>query len=46
MLAKCEDAVDELEAEIFGDLDEVAKQCLRDGLVSAVRHMHAGLPDR
>ncbi len=46
VLAACEAAVDELEAEIFGDLDEVAKQCLHDGLVSAVRHLHAGLPER
>ena len=46
MLAACEGAVDELEAEIFGGLDEAGRQCLRDGLVSAVRQMHAGLPER
>ncbi len=46
VLAACEAAVDELEAEIFGGLDEAGRQCLRDGLVSAVRHMHAGLPER
>jgi DNA-binding MarR family transcriptional regulator len=46
VLAACETAIDELEAEIFGGIDEAGKQCLRDGLVSAVRHMHAGLPER
>ena len=46
VLAACETAIDELEAEIFGGIDEAGKQCLRDGLVSAVRQMHAGLPER
>jgi len=46
VLAACETAIDELEAEIFGGIDDAGKQCLRDGLVSAVRHMHAGLPER
>jgi DNA-binding MarR family transcriptional regulator len=46
VLAACEAAVDELEAEMFGGLDEASRRCLRDGLVSAVRHLHAGLPDR
>lgn len=45
VLAACEVAVDELEAEIFGGLDETGRQCLRAGLLSAVRHMHAGLPE-
>jgi DNA-binding MarR family transcriptional regulator len=46
VLAACEAVVDELEAEIFGGLDPAGRQCLRDGLVSAVRQMHAGLPER
>jgi DNA-binding MarR family transcriptional regulator len=45
VLATCEEAVDALEAEMLAGLDESSRVCLRTGLVSAVRNLHAGLPD-
>jgi DNA-binding MarR family transcriptional regulator len=46
VLADCERLVDELEAKILADLTAGDQRKLRDGLISAVRKLHAGLPER
>jgi len=46
VLAACERAVDELEQEMLRDLSPTERDALRHGLVSAVRALHAGLPER
>jgi DNA-binding MarR family transcriptional regulator len=44
VLRACDDAVDRLEAVILGGLGPRQQQALRDGLISAVRALHAGFP--
>jgi DNA-binding MarR family transcriptional regulator len=44
VLAACNEAVDELEREMLGDMTARQVASLRDGLVSAVRALHAGFP--
>lgn len=46
VLAACEREVDELEQEMLAGLGEDERRCLRAGLISAVRALHAGLPER
>jgi DNA-binding MarR family transcriptional regulator len=46
VLAACDAAVDELEREMLGDLTPHQVKSLRNGLVSAVRALHAGFPRR
>lgn len=45
VLAECEQAVDEMEAVMLGGLPPIVQQHLREGAVSAVRALHAGLPN-
>lgn len=45
VLAACERLVDELEAEMLADLAPADRSRLREGLISAVRALHAGLPE-
>jgi DNA-binding MarR family transcriptional regulator len=44
VLKACNDAVDELEQEMLGDLTPHQQRSLRNGLLSAVRALHAGFP--
>jgi DNA-binding MarR family transcriptional regulator len=44
VLEACNAAVDELEREMLGDLTPHQVKSLRNGLVSAVRALHAGFP--
>jgi DNA-binding MarR family transcriptional regulator len=46
VLAACDAAVDELEREMLADLTPHQERSLRNGLLSAVRALHAGLPQR
>ncbi len=46
VLAACDDDVDELESEMLADLSTDERVRLRAGLISAVRSLHAGLPER
>ena len=46
MLEACNAAVDELEREMLADLSPHQAKSLRNGLVSAVRALHAGFPLR
>jgi len=46
VLAACERLVDELEAEMLGGLGAAEQARLREGLVHAVRMLHAGLPEQ
>ena len=46
MLAACNAAVDELEREMLADLTPHQVKSLRNGLISAVRALHAGFPGR
>lgn len=45
VLAACDRLVDEMEAEMLVDLSTGEQQSLREGLISAVRALHAGLPE-
>ena len=45
VLAACDRLVDEMEAEMLSDLSMTEQHGLRHGLVSAVRALHAGLPE-
>ena len=45
VLAACEQLVDELEAEMLGDLSPAEQSRLRNGLIKAVQRLDAGLPD-
>ena len=44
VLDSCERLVDELEAEMLSDLRPAERDGLREGLIRAVRGLHAGLP--
>jgi DNA-binding MarR family transcriptional regulator len=44
VLAACDRLVDELEAEMLADLSPAERSRLRNGLLGAVRRLHAGLP--
>ena len=46
VLADCDRLVDELEAEMLAGLSAAHRRSLRDALVSAVRALHAGLPEK
>jgi DNA-binding MarR family transcriptional regulator len=46
VLAACEQLVDDMEAEMLAGLSAADRQSLRRGLVSAVRNLHAGFPER
>lgn len=46
VLASCERLVDELEAEMLSDLRPAERDGLREGLIRAVRGLHAGLPEQ
>ncbi len=46
VLATCNAAVDELEREMLADLTPHQVKSLRNGLISAVRALHAGFPGR
>ena len=46
VLEACDAAVDELEREMLADLTPHQVKSLRNGLVSAVRALHAGFPSR
>jgi DNA-binding MarR family transcriptional regulator len=45
VLAACEAQIDELEAEMLAGLSASDRRRLREGLISAVRALHAGLPE-
>ena len=45
MLGACNAAVDELEREMLAGLTPHQERSLRNGLVSAVRALHAGFPE-
>jgi DNA-binding MarR family transcriptional regulator len=46
VLAACNAEVDELEGEMLAELTPRQVQSLRNGLISAVRALHAGFPSR
>jgi DNA-binding MarR family transcriptional regulator len=46
VLAACDRLVDEMEAEMLADLSATSRRNLREGLVKAVRALHAGLPEK
>jgi len=46
VLAACNTAVDELEHEMLAELSPHQERSLRNGLVSAVRALHAGFPEK
>jgi DNA-binding MarR family transcriptional regulator len=46
VLEACDLAVDAMEAEMLSGLDADERTALYGGLVSSVRSLHAGLPDR
>lgn len=46
VLAACDAAIDELECEMLADLTPHQVKSLRNGLISAVRALHAGFPRR
>ena len=45
VLRACEDAVDELEHMMLAGLTPPRAASLRDGMIAAVRALHAGFPD-
>jgi DNA-binding MarR family transcriptional regulator len=45
VLEACDEAVEAMEAEMLRDLDAEERAALYGGLVSAVRALHAGLPE-
>ena len=45
VLAACDDAVAAVEQMTLADLDPGEQQVLRDGLLKAVRALHAGFPE-
>ncbi len=45
VLEACDEAVEQMEAEMLRDLDAGERAALYHGLVSAVRALHAGLPE-
>ncbi|HUK44359.1 MAG TPA: MarR family transcriptional regulator [Gaiellaceae bacterium] len=45
VLEACNEAVAEMEEEMLRDLDREEREALYHGLVSAVRALHAGLPE-
>jgi DNA-binding MarR family transcriptional regulator len=44
VLRACDEAVDELEREMLGEMSPHQEQSFRNGLLSAVRALHAGFP--
>lgn len=44
VLAKCEQAVDELETDMLGGLPPIVQEHFREGALFAVRALHAGFP--
>ena len=46
VLGECNEAVDELEREMLTELSPHQERSLRNGLVSAVRALHAGFPQQ
>jgi DNA-binding MarR family transcriptional regulator len=46
VLEACDRLVDEMEADMLSELSTIEQQGLRHGLVTAVRALHAGLPDK
>ncbi len=46
VLEACNAAVDDLESEMLGELTPHQLKSLRNGLISAVRALHAGFPQR
>jgi len=46
VLRACDEAVDELEREMLAEMTPHQVKSLRDGLVSAVRALHAGFPQQ
>jgi DNA-binding MarR family transcriptional regulator len=46
VLAACDRLVDEMEAEMLADVSATSRRNLREGLVKAVRALHAGLPEK
>ncbi len=45
VLGECDRAVDELEEQVLRDLSPTARASLADGLMAAVRSLHAGFPE-
>ena len=45
VLGACERLVDSMEAEILGGLPDETRDHVREGLIHAVRALHAGLPE-
>lgn len=45
VLAACDEAVAAVEQKMLADLDPGEQQILRDGLLKAVRALHAGFPE-
>src|SRR5262245_49600607 len=46
VLAACDEAVDALEREMLADMTPLQERSLRNGLVSAVRALQAGFPEK
>ena len=46
VLAACDRLVDEMESEMLAGISATEQKRLRGGLISAVRNLHAGLPER
>jgi DNA-binding MarR family transcriptional regulator len=46
ILAACDEAVNAVEQEMLAELDPQQRTILRDGLLKAVRALHAGFPDQ
>jgi DNA-binding MarR family transcriptional regulator len=46
ILAACDKAVDEIERKMLAGLDAQQQAIMRDGLLAAVRALHASLPER
>jgi len=45
VLGECDQAVDELEEQVLRDLSPAERAGLADGLMTAVRSLHAGFPE-
>jgi DNA-binding MarR family transcriptional regulator len=45
VLSECDRAVDELEEQVLRDLSPAERAGLADGLMTAVRSLHAGFPE-
>ena len=45
VLGECDRAVDELEEQVLRDLSPTERTSLADGLMTAVRSLHAGFPE-